>query len=109
MAEAADRLMVLARSVARLMPDRRDLERFHLEKSSIMSELRSIAREIGRVPLPLTRRPLAQATSVLKSPSAHSPRPPDCRWCRRRQQAKKRQRLHLRTLDLFTYAKVPLP
>jgi hypothetical protein len=51
----ADRLIGLAREVTRLGPDRRDPERFHLEKATIVAELRVLARETGKVPLPPAR------------------------------------------------------
>ena len=38
----------LARRVARLGPDHRDPERYHLEKSEIVAELRRMAREASR-------------------------------------------------------------
>ena len=44
----ADRLIHLAGQVARLTPDRRDPERFHIQKSEIVNTLRRMAREAGR-------------------------------------------------------------
>jgi len=44
----ADRLFYLAGRVARLSPDHRDPERYHLEKSEIAATLRRMAREAGR-------------------------------------------------------------
>jgi hypothetical protein len=43
-----DTLARLARDVARLAPDRRDPERFHVEKSEIAAELRRLARAAER-------------------------------------------------------------
>lgn len=42
----ADRLRVLADQVRRLLPDRRDPERFHVTKSELAAELRQLAREL---------------------------------------------------------------
>jgi hypothetical protein len=106
--ETADRLSALARELWRLTPDRRDPEAFHLQKSTMIAELRAIAREMGRSPSSLLRRPLAQSASILVSPPTHSPQPRDCKWCRRRQLAKKRQRLRLKTRDLFENAGIVL-
>ena len=44
----ADRLRHLARDVRRLVPDRRDPERFHEDKSVIEAELRKIARDLDK-------------------------------------------------------------
>ena len=44
----ADRLHEIAHQLARLCPDRRDPEAFHVAKSELTAELRSIARAIGR-------------------------------------------------------------
>ena len=41
----ADRLIHLAGQVARLSPDRRDPEQFHIQKSEIVATLRRLARE----------------------------------------------------------------
>jgi hypothetical protein len=41
-------LAVLAERVSRLCPDHRDPERFHLDKSEIVHDLRRLAREGGR-------------------------------------------------------------
>jgi hypothetical protein len=38
----------LAQRLARLSPSRRDPEAFHLEKHTIASELRQLARQMGR-------------------------------------------------------------
>lgn len=43
---AAERLTELANRVRRLSPDRRDPERFHLDKSEIERGLRQLAREV---------------------------------------------------------------
>ena len=40
-------LMTLAAQVARLAPSHRDPERFHVEKSEIVAELRRLARELA--------------------------------------------------------------
>ncbi len=42
-----DRLNELAGQVARLSPDRRDPERYHIEKSEIVADLRRLARAMG--------------------------------------------------------------
>jgi hypothetical protein len=47
-APAAERLQILADQLRRLSPDRRDPERFHLDKSAIERELREVAREVNR-------------------------------------------------------------
>lgn len=47
MTEAAE-LRDLAAAVARLLPDRRDPERFHADKSEIAARLRRIARAAER-------------------------------------------------------------
>ena len=101
--ETADRSSALAHELWRLTPDRRDPEAFHLQKSTMIAELRAIAREMGRCPSSLLSRPLAQTASVLVSPPTHSVQPRDCRWCRRRQLARKRPRLRLKTQ---TYSKM---
>lgn len=44
----ADRLRHLAQDVRRLVPDRRDPERYHEQKSQIEAELRKLARELER-------------------------------------------------------------
>ncbi|MCM5558082.1 hypothetical protein [Pleomorphomonas sp. JP5] len=44
----ADNFLALADKVARLGPDRRDPERFHIDKSEIVAELRKLAREVSR-------------------------------------------------------------
>lgn len=41
----SDRLRKLARQVERLEPDRRDPEKFHVDKSEIAGELKRIAKE----------------------------------------------------------------
>ena len=43
-----DRLREAARQVGRLLPDRRDPERFHIRKNEIAVELGRIARQIER-------------------------------------------------------------
>lgn len=43
---APETLEHLARQVARLVPDRRDPERFHIEKSEVVAELRKLARKL---------------------------------------------------------------
>jgi hypothetical protein len=40
-------LEAIARRLDRLMPDRRDPERFHVEKSELAGELRRMARQKG--------------------------------------------------------------
>jgi hypothetical protein len=47
-APAAERLQILADQLRRLSPDRRDPERFHLDKAAIERELRDVAREVSR-------------------------------------------------------------
>jgi hypothetical protein len=47
-APAAERLDELARRVRRLSPDRRDPERYHLDKSEIERDLRRLAREVRK-------------------------------------------------------------
>lgn len=44
---SAGKLSEIAGQVARLSPDRRDPERFHLDKSEIVASLRRLAREIA--------------------------------------------------------------
>jgi hypothetical protein len=44
----AGRLQQLSRRVARLIPDRRNPERFFEERSEVAYELREIASEVGR-------------------------------------------------------------
>lgn len=44
----ADRLAELAARVVRLIPDRREPEKFHCEKSDIAHQLRRIAKEAER-------------------------------------------------------------
>jgi hypothetical protein len=44
----AERLDDLARRVRRLSPDRRDPERYHLDKSEIERDLRRLAREVRK-------------------------------------------------------------
>lgn len=46
--QAAASLESLARAVGRLSPDRRDPERFHMDRSEIVADLRRLARQIGR-------------------------------------------------------------
>ena len=46
-APAAKRLDELANRVRRLSPDRRDPERYHLDKSEIERDLRRLAREVS--------------------------------------------------------------
>lgn len=43
-----DALAVLASRVARLSPDRRDPERFHMDKDDIAKQLRRLARSLER-------------------------------------------------------------
>ncbi len=43
----SDDVMRLAERVGRLSPSHRDPERFHADKSQIVSELRRLAREIA--------------------------------------------------------------
>lgn len=45
---AAERLDELARRVRRLQPSARDPEQYHVDKSAIEHELRSVARELRR-------------------------------------------------------------
>lgn len=46
--KSAEKLTNLAAQVARLCPDHRDPEAFHLAKSEIVATLRRLAREAGR-------------------------------------------------------------
>lgn len=48
MTPLADRLAELAARVVRLIPDRREPEKFHVEKSDIAHQLRRIAKEAER-------------------------------------------------------------
>lgn len=45
---AAAELERLARAVGRLIPDRRDPEKFHVDRSEIVGELRRLARATER-------------------------------------------------------------
>ena len=45
---AAEQLHRLAAQVGRLLPDRRDPERFHRDKSEVEVALRRLARELER-------------------------------------------------------------
>jgi hypothetical protein len=42
----SERLLEIARRIDRNVPDRRDPERFHADKSAIVDELRRAAREV---------------------------------------------------------------
>lgn len=48
--DTADELRRLAHAVARLLPDRRDPEAFHANKSEIAARLRRLAAEAERRP-----------------------------------------------------------
>jgi hypothetical protein len=45
---AADQLRDLSRAVRRLSPDRRDPERYYIEKSEIAARLSALARKLER-------------------------------------------------------------
>lgn len=44
--DPAEAIRSLAAKVARLAPDHRDPERFHIDKSEVVAELRRLAREV---------------------------------------------------------------
>ena len=44
----AAELLALACAVGRLSPDRRDPERFHMDKSELVAQLRRLARTLGK-------------------------------------------------------------
>ncbi len=46
--KSVEKLTNLATQVARLCPDHRDPEAFHIQKSEIVATLRRLAREAGR-------------------------------------------------------------
>ena len=48
-ATPAEAAAAIARLAERLMPDRRDPERFHAEKSALSAAARALARTLGRI------------------------------------------------------------
>jgi hypothetical protein len=113
----ADRLKAVARTIARLAPSRTDPERYHIEKSEALAELRQLARELEICPPPLRpayvpdTRELAGTTGPPETRRiASMPSHSDCKHCRRRQaQQSRRHRLRLPAATLFDWAAMVLP
>jgi hypothetical protein len=114
-------LLELARRLGRLPPpSHKDPERYHIEKSSIVGELRSIAYgldwRIRQQPGPSWGQSLNGDCPVQPAPQPTLPPAPDkatpngviplhCRHCRKRQaQQRHRHRLKLPGLDLLQWA-----